>query len=190
MFYGTSTSATSDDLYGTVSVPLCQPDGVYDLEVWDFGCSQWIELENSFEVYSDLFISSTNVSSLGACDGMATVLPTGGIPPYSYVWSVGGLAIATTPYLTGLCPGNYCVSVTDNSGCITNSCVNIITICSISAVISSAPPSSTGSCDGFAVFLPSSGTAPYTYQWTDYYGTLVSSSDLAPSLCHDMQTNQ
>lgn len=57
--------------------------------------------------------SSTLPSCYGDCDGTGTVSASGGIPPYSYVWSPGG---ATTSTVTGLCAGTYNVVVTDNAG--------------------------------------------------------------------------
>ena len=52
--------------------------------------------------------------------------------------------------------------------------------------ISENDPTTSVSCDGFAVVVPTSGTAPYTYQWTDTLGNIVSSSDLASSLCNSV----
>ncbi|MFM2307571.1 MAG: hypothetical protein RLZZ367_2240, partial [Bacteroidota bacterium] len=46
---------------------------------------------------------------------------TGGSGPYSYSWSKG----STAQHLTGLAPGNYLVTVTDNNGCTAASGVNV-----------------------------------------------------------------
>ncbi|MFH1321231.1 MAG: T9SS type A sorting domain-containing protein [Bacteroidota bacterium] len=58
-----------------------------------------------------------------SCNGSATVSVTGGIPPYSYLWS-------TSPFqydsiATGLCPGNYSVQVTDVFGNTTTATVTV-----------------------------------------------------------------
>lgn len=47
------------------------------------------------------------------CDGSATATVTGGTPPFTYLWSNG----ETTATITGLCPGDYSVTVTDADGC-------------------------------------------------------------------------
>jgi hypothetical protein len=66
-------------------------------------------------------ISSTNESSPGAGDGTATVVPTGGTPPYTYAWSSGG----TLDTETGLAAGTYTVTVTDVNGCSLISTVTV-----------------------------------------------------------------
>ncbi|WP_345258794.1 hypothetical protein [Marinicella pacifica] len=48
----------------------------------------------------------------GAADGSATVSASGGVPPYSYLWSNGG----TTATINGLTAGSYTVTVTDDNG--------------------------------------------------------------------------
>ena len=58
--------------------------------------------------------------------------------------------------------------------------------CSINGVISSVSPTTSVSCDGFAVIVPTSGTAPYSYQWTDTSGVIISNLDLASVLCNSV----
>ena len=43
------------------------------------------------------------------CNGTATLTPRCGLAPFKYLWSTG----ATTPSVTGLCPGNYWAKITD-----------------------------------------------------------------------------
>jgi gliding motility-associated-like protein len=50
------------------------------------------------------------------CTGTATILVTGGQPPYSFVWSDSQLQMTQTA--VGLCAGDYQVTVTDNSGLV------------------------------------------------------------------------
>ncbi|MCF6317664.1 MAG: hypothetical protein L3J83_00035 [Proteobacteria bacterium] len=52
----------------------------------------------------------TDETSPGANDGTATVVASGGVGPYTYLWMPGG---ATTATITGLMPGTYTVVVTD-----------------------------------------------------------------------------
>ena len=65
-----------------------------------------------------LTTSISDVSALGACDGIAAVLVTGGTESYSYLWSDG----QTTAQASGLCTRNYCVTVTDINGCTIYRC--------------------------------------------------------------------
>ena len=59
-----------------------------------------------------IYPSSTN-TNCGNCDGTATVNVSVGTSPYTYNWN-NGQTIAT---ITGLCAGNYSVTVTDANGC-------------------------------------------------------------------------
>ncbi len=49
-----------------------------------------------------------------ADDGTITIVPSGGIEPYSYLWSVG----STASEVTDLPAGTYSVEVTDGEGCM------------------------------------------------------------------------
>ena len=55
----------------------------------------------------------TDATCNGGADGAIDITATGGTPPYTYAWTNG----ATTEDLTGLAPGVYGVTVTDNVGC-------------------------------------------------------------------------
>ena len=59
----------------------------------------------------------------GAANGVAGVLATGGIQPYTYTWPAG--VFSNQPIATGLTSGNYTVSVTDSIGCQKTTTINI-----------------------------------------------------------------
>jgi gliding motility-associated-like protein len=67
-------------------------------------------------------ILTTNPQCAGECDGVITVVASGGTPPYSYQWYDAGMNPIGTDAstITGLCSGDYSVEVTDASGGITN----------------------------------------------------------------------
>ena len=58
---------------------------------------------------------AVDASTPTACDGSATVNPSGGNAPYTYQWTPGG---DTTSSITAQCPGAYTVCVTDADGCM------------------------------------------------------------------------
>ena len=58
----------------------------------------------------------------GGNNGTATVVASGGTPPYNYSWNNGGGNQATA---TGLDAGNYTVTVTDANGCQATSTVAV-----------------------------------------------------------------
>lgn len=64
-------------------------------------------------------ISITNPSCVNATDGSATLLVSGGTPPYIYKWSTG----STTPTINNLHPGTYGLTITDANNCLTTSAI-------------------------------------------------------------------
>ncbi|NNC94369.1 MAG: hypothetical protein HKN92_02325, partial [Chitinophagales bacterium] len=107
--------------------------------------------------------SQTNVSCNGSCDGSATINTFGGIPPYSYLWSIG----ATTSSITGLCQGVYSVTVTDGNGCTSSESIFITEPDSINLATSSIDASCNDECDGVASVTTSGGTLPYSFAWSN-----------------------
>lgn len=71
-----------------------------------------------------LATSSTMESCNGALDGTATVTPTGGMQPLSYVWNT--VPVQTTATATGLAHGTYSVTVTDSNSPL--ACVQTATV--------------------------------------------------------------
>ncbi len=63
---------------------------------------------------------SINVTD--TCNGAALVIPSGGVPPYTYLWALNG---QTTDSIKDQCVGKYCCVVTDNNGCVFPVCITI-----------------------------------------------------------------
>ena len=106
--------------------------------------------------------SSTPVSCAGACDGTATVGPTGGTGPYTYLWSPGG---QDTPQVTGLCEGVYTVTITDVNGCSIDAQVLITGPLPIDGGADVTLISCNGQCDGAIILNTTGGVGPYSYVW-------------------------
>jgi gliding motility-associated-like protein len=63
----------------------------------------------------------------GTCNGTASVTVTGGTAPYAYEWKDAQKNIVSTLVsASALCPGEYCVKITDNTGCADSVCVTIL----------------------------------------------------------------
>jgi hypothetical protein len=67
-------------------------------------------------------IDQTDEVCYNGCDGTATVIPSGGVAPYTYIWNTS----QNTQTITGLCQGFYQVTVVDADGCefIINTTIN------------------------------------------------------------------
>ncbi|MBM3164950.1 MAG: gliding motility-associated C-terminal domain-containing protein, partial [Bacteroidetes bacterium] len=119
--------------------------------------------------------TSTNVSCNGLNNGSATVSPSGGTAPYTYLWSSG----TTTSSVSNLAPGNYSTTVTDANGCTAVSTVSITEPLPLIATASSVNATCNGLNNGSANVSPSGGTAPYTYLWSTG-ATIANVNNLSP----------
>ena len=95
-----------------------------------------------------------------------TVTATG-VAPFSYLWSNG----AVSNSLTGIVSGVYCVTSTDNTGCVSSDCTTV-TVSPCGMAISEANDS---------LFASGTGSAPFSYLWsngvtTNYNAVLVNGS--------------
>ncbi|MBI2271738.1 MAG: hypothetical protein HYU69_15465 [Bacteroidetes bacterium] len=106
--------------------------------------------------------SQMGVHCQGANDGSATVVASGGVSPYTYLWSTGN----TTASVTGLSVGMYTVTATDGNGCQSTVSVDITQPFFPKITITSSVYNDP--CGASSNALPSvtGGTAPYTYSWS------------------------
>lgn len=116
-------------------------------------------------------IEDVTCNSQGSIEGLSV---SGGTAPYVYVWNSN---ITSTIDLIGAPADDYTLTVTDNSGCVTQS--GPYTIGTVppptlggSPNIQNATCTQGGSITGITV---SGGEQPYTYQWN---GNTVSTTDL------------
>ena len=116
-----------------------------------------------------LTTSKTDLSCFGSCNGTATVNPSGGAGPYTYLWQPGNLTGQT---VSNLCAGSYTVTVTDAGGCTSSTSVAINQPSGLNvSVTSPVGPGGTnigcaGETNGSATANPSGGVAPYAYLWS------------------------
>lgn len=135
--------------------------GIYDVTVTDsFGCfnSTTIIIGN---INGPTLTSSSLSSTCGNSNGSIDLVPSGGVPPYTYLWSNG----ATTEDISSLSAGFYNVTVSDQ-----NSCQGFASIAvsdsNLLAVTSVMTNPSCGNSGNISLTL-NGGTLPYTYLWSN-----------------------
>jgi len=141
--------------------------GVYTIVVTDANnCSESIpvNLTQPATALTATITAQTNVSCAGQSNGSATVTANGGILPYSYSWNT--IPAQTTATATNLSAGTYIVTVTDGSGCVATTSVDITQPAPLTvSIVNQVNVACFGQSTGSATALVSGGTPPYTYAW-------------------------
>ena len=152
-----SNGETTEDISGLVK-------GTYNVVVTDSNnCSVTL----SYTVDGPGVLSLTGFASGVTCnndsDGEFNITVSGGVRPYSFVWSNG----ATTEDLIGLSAGDYTVTATDvNGATITDTfSINNPAVIVTTAVISDI--SADGRSDGKIDLTVTGGVPPYNYLWSN-----------------------
>jgi gliding motility-associated-like protein len=95
--------------------------------------------------------------------GSATINPSGGAPPYSYLWTPSG---QTTQTATNLAAQAYTISVTDDSLCITTTTLTITQPGLIAIIADSVNVLCNGNATGSIVITATTNAAsPVSYAW-------------------------
>lgn len=140
--------------------------GMYAVTVTDaFGCT---ELASTTLTQPTALVasisSSTNVDCNGNSTGDATAAASGGIAPYTFLWSNA----ATSATITSLAAGTYTVTVTDNNGCTNTASTSITQPTAVGVTISGQTNvDCNGNSTGTATAAGSGGTTPYTFAWSN-----------------------
>lgn len=151
-----STGDTSKILSGL-------PGGIYAVVVQD---AHGDTLNLTAEILSpeplDLTYDISHTTCSGNSDGSISVSASGGVGPYSYLWSTG----STENALTGLIAGDYDVLVTDSLGCTYSQTFTVESSNTIS-IAGIVTKSSCSASDGSIDLTLSGGTGNYTISWSD-----------------------
>ncbi len=147
------------------------PSGIYSVTiVLSGGCGVSSSLLLADNNAATVALSvSQSVTCHGSCDGHATATVTqASNPPYNYYWS-GGQSLLNTLLLSNtqadLCPGNYCVTLTNSAGCVSLAQVTIPDPPVLTCILNPVQPGCAGN-NGQITALPSGGAPPYSYLWS------------------------
>ena len=98
---------------------------------------------------------AASLPSFGACNGSLTGFASLGTAPYQFTWSNGAVGQS----VSNLCPGNYCLTVTDANGCTGTNCYTLVTSNNMAVQATGTDPSCAGTCDG-SISASVTGIAP------------------------------
>ncbi|MBK8492610.1 MAG: HYR domain-containing protein [Saprospirales bacterium] len=159
------TYAWSNGQTGSTATGLSA--GTYTVTATDAnGCEATATMVLTDPTGVEAYISAwTDVSCFGGDDGTASVVATGGTPPYNYNWE-GSPAGDGTDAVTGLTAGQYTVTITDDGGC---QAVAVVEIEEPTQLVVEEVDNNSVSCfggsDGSATVVATGGTPPYKYNW-------------------------
>ncbi|QTN37776.1 SprB repeat-containing protein [Cryomorphaceae bacterium] len=146
--------------------------GTYFVDVTDAnGCTV---PQASFTITEPAGLTVVTAADSILCPGgfnatASVVSVTGGIPPYSYLWSTGGTGMSTGVNVDGnpLFAGTYTVAITDATGqCATTVSVDVYEPMPVGGTAVVTDVACAGDCSTSLIDLtPTGGTAPYTYYW-------------------------
>lgn len=147
-FYLWSNGATTEDLSGLGA-------GTYTVTVTsNGGCAASTSVTVTQPTVINNAFVIPNILCNGAATGIIDLTPSGGVGPYTYLWSNG----AITQDIVNLIAGTYIVTVTDANGCTKADGVILATPNSVVIVV---PPIAI--CSGQSGALTAAGAATYTW---------------------------
>ncbi len=133
----------------------------------DNGCTRVDSFEITEPPMLDLMITTIDLACFGDSDGSASVVVTGGTPPYTF-----------NDTYTDLPAGSYPVTVTDANNCEIQSSFDINEPEEID-ISTSSTDATNNLADGTATVTPAGGIMPYTYAWnTTPVQTSATATDL------------
>lgn len=158
----------------TTGIDFIGGPGTYTLTVTD--ANACVATSSSYTIGAttstvSVSLTPTNVTCNGQCNGSVSSSVSGGTAPYTYVWGNGN----TSPSPTGICAGNYTVTVTDANQCTGSAATTVTQPNPMTITVSTTLPTC-GANDGSATVTGvTGGSAPYSYLWSN--GSFIATAD-------------
>ncbi len=153
-----SNGATTEDLAAVTA-------GTYTVTVTDAnGCTATASATVTQPAALNLTSQTTNVNCNGGTNGTININVSGGVQPYAYDWG-GGITVEDR---FNLAAGNYTVVVTDANACTITQSFTITEPSAITSSVVATDVSCAGAHNGTATLTVAGGTAPYTFNWSNF----------------------
>jgi gliding motility-associated-like protein len=157
--------------------------GIYDLRVRDVnGCEDTMRISLSEPDEIVLQLDEKNITCASGVfnDGSIDLIVTGGVGPFTYLWSNG----ATTEDIADLTEGTYSVTVTDVNGCQSTASGGVLnppplTYNRILSGYNGFNISCFGLSDGSITVNTTSGTPPFIFSWTGPDGFVATTQSIS-----------
>ena len=155
---GTSTGPTITGLsIGTYTVTVSDVNNCKKTDSWQIFQSSALSLTPT--VTQPFCVGNT---------GSITVTMSGGLSPYTYVWSNGHTTTGATDGISGLTAGTYTVSVKDVNSCPASQSWTILAPVPLTiSTLTKADPGCSASNDGVITISVTGGATSYSYLWSN-----------------------
>jgi gliding motility-associated-like protein len=163
---GAYTYTWGAGLSGNVATQNNLPGGDYPVTVTD---ENSCTLEQVIQVTSNPAVVVDNINAsfiTSGNDGSVNIDVSGGTSPYTFQWSGPNNFTATTEDISGLsASGEYCITITDASGCEVERCASVLEQLSFGDInmTNSCAETATGTVD----ITVNGGQSPYTFLWSN-----------------------
>lgn len=148
-------------------------------------CSVLITMPAIAQAVLSVNITYVRHEACGNAAGQAEVQASGGVPPYSYVWTPAPGLGQGTPYVANLSAGSYLVEVTDAMSATASTTVVIQNEPFVSAQLDPVNPHACpGACDGSVRIWAINGTAPYAWSYVPTQTMGVNLADFQEGWCN------
>lgn len=151
------------------------PAGIYTILVSDTNNCQ---TNVSVDILQSTAITGTLIASDPSCglsNGSLTAQVSGGISPYTYLWTPGSTTNAT---ITNIGPETYNLLITDATNCTLSLAATLNDSSPVITVSSIVNVSCYSGSDGSATIAITQGSPPYTINWTPSGGNGLTASAL------------
>ncbi|MCB0586159.1 MAG: T9SS type A sorting domain-containing protein [Phaeodactylibacter sp.] len=178
--------ATDSNLLPSTVVGPVQNTTYYFKATTDAGCTDVGNVMIMVRPGPSLAFSPSDSFSL--CRENSTLLSvqaSGGLAPYSYLWSNGATlnSISIQANFTAGVTDHYAVTVTDAEGCFTADSAQVNTTASIDSLRRFVTDVSTcAGSDGSITLVPLDGTSPFSYEWQGSNGIAGDTANIADTL--------
>lgn len=149
---GNTTSTASNLCAGNFCVTITDAGGINRDTCFN------ITQPNQLVVTANI-INDPDSNGVGAID----MNVTGGVLPYTYIWSNN----ATSQDLTNVGPGQYCVTITYNQTCTFDTCFLVAGSGIGISLTGDFETTCFSECNGEILTTVAGGVAPYTYSWSN-----------------------
>lgn len=140
--------------------------GTYDLVLTDAnGCQSNAQAEITDALPIVISGTVTNTACATGNTGAVSTEITGGVSPFVFAWTGPGGYTSADQNISGLAPGIYNLTVTDDAGCDAAASFTVDAPDALTADFDIEPVACFGGSSGSINTTASGGTAPYNYFW-------------------------